>query len=88
MPALLEHLDNLVLVLRENLSEPIGSLDEVTDVRPGHGASNELLRVVDVRAEMKLTGEFLADGDYTSGRRGGEGDQHGAARGAIEHGGH
>lgn len=60
---LLEHLDDTVLVLGENLSETIGTLDEVVLDGTGKTTVDELLRVVDLGTESKHTASLLGDGD-------------------------
>ena len=60
---LLQHRDDLVLVLREDFRETVGALDEVADLRARHATSNETLRVVDVRTEAELLAGLDGDRD-------------------------
>lgn len=63
---LLENLDDVVLVLGEDLSETISSLDEVVHLRAGHvtaTAETETLSVVNVCAETELAGSLTSDTD-------------------------
>jgi hypothetical protein len=62
----LENLDDVVLVLGEDLSETIGSLDEIVNLRAGHvttATKTETLSVVDVGAETELTRSLTSDTD-------------------------
>lgn len=63
---LLQDLDDIVLVLGENFSETIGSLNEIVDFGTGHGATateTEALSVVDISSETELTRGFTSDTD-------------------------
>lgn len=63
---LLKNLDDVVLVLWEDLSETIGSLNEIVDLRTWHLTSSsetELLSIVDVGTETELAGSFTSDTD-------------------------
>lgn len=63
---LLENLDDRVLVLGENLSETIGSLNEIIDLRAGHVTTTtetETLSVVDVCTETELARSLTSDTD-------------------------
>lgn len=63
---LLQDLDDIVLVLGEDLSETISSLDEIVDLRTGHGTATtetETLSVVDVSTETELAGSFTSNTD-------------------------
>jgi hypothetical protein len=63
---LLKNLDDIVLVLWEDLSETIGSLNEIVDLRTWHLTSStetELLSVVDVGTETELAGSFTSNTD-------------------------
>ena len=59
---LLEDLDDVELVLREDLREPVGRLDGLV-LPPSEGPLGEQGRVQDVRAQAHLGGDLLADGD-------------------------
>ena len=64
--ALLQDLDDVVLVLGEDLGETIGSLDEIVDLRAGHvtaATETEALSVVDVGAETELARSLTSDTD-------------------------
>ncbi|KAI6756513.1 hypothetical protein HG530_011111 [Fusarium avenaceum] len=61
---LLENLDDIVLVLGENFSETIGSLNEIVNLRTRHittAAKTETLSVVDVGTETELTGSLTGN---------------------------
>lgn len=63
---LLKNLDDVVLVLGEDLSETIGSLDEVIDLGTRHlttATETKTLSVVDVRSETELAGSLTSDTD-------------------------
>lgn len=63
---LLENLDDRVLVLGENFSETIGSLDEIVNLRAGHvttATKTETLSVVDVGSETELARSLTSDTD-------------------------
>ncbi|ROW06561.1 hypothetical protein VMCG_04318 [Cytospora schulzeri] len=63
---LLENLNDVVLVLGEDLSETISSLNEVVNLRTGHvttATETETLSVVDVGAETELAGSLTSDTD-------------------------
>ena len=59
---LLQHLDDLVLVLGENFSETISLLNEVVLGRAGETTVDKTLRVVDLGAESQHLAGFLGDG--------------------------
>jgi hypothetical protein len=62
----LENLDDVVLVLGEDLSETIGSFDEIVNLRAGHvtaATKTKTLSVVDVGAETELTRSLTSDTD-------------------------
>lgn len=64
--ALLENLDDVVLVLGEDLGETIGSLNEIVDLRAGHVTATtetEALSVVDVGTETELTRSLASNTD-------------------------
>jgi len=50
---LLEHLDDLVLVLGEDLSETVGALNEIVDGGTGKATVDELVRVVNLGTKSK-----------------------------------
>lgn len=58
---LLKHLDDLVLVLGENLSETIGALAKIVDGSAGHVGVEELVGVVDLGAELEHAAGFDSD---------------------------
>ena len=58
---LLQHLDDLVLVLGENLSETVGTLDEIVLSSARETTVDELSRVVDLSTESKHLASFLGD---------------------------
>lgn len=63
---LLENLDDVVLVLGENLSETVGSLNEIVNLRARHvttATETETLSIVDVGAETELTRSLTSDTD-------------------------
>lgn len=60
---LLQHFDDLVLVLGENFSETVCALDQVVLSSTGETAVNELGRVVDLGSEGKHLAGFLSDSD-------------------------
>ncbi|KAF3060281.1 hypothetical protein CFAM422_011359 [Trichoderma lentiforme] len=63
---LLENLDDRVLVLGENFSETIGSLNEIVNLRAGHvttATETEALSVVDVGSETELARSLTSDTD-------------------------
>jgi hypothetical protein len=61
MATLLQHFDDLVLVLGENFSETVGTLDEVVLGGTGKTAVDELGGVVDLGTESKHLAGFLGD---------------------------
>lgn len=64
--ALLENLDDGVLVLRKDLGETISSLDEIIDLRTRHVTTpteTKTLSVVDVGAETELARSFTGNTD-------------------------
>lgn len=63
MSTLLEHLDDLVLVLRENLSETISLLNEIVLSSSGKTTVNELVRVVNLGTESQHLAGLLGDSD-------------------------
>ena len=60
---LLEHLDDLVLVLGENFSETVGLLNKVVLGRAGKTTVDETLRVVDLGRKSKHLAGFLGNSD-------------------------
>ena len=69
--ALLQNLDHVVLVLREDLGEAVGRLDEVVHLGAGHVAAageTELLGVVHIGAEAELAGGLARDADGVAGQ--------------------
>lgn len=60
---LLEHFDDLVLVLGENLSETVSTLDEIVLSGTGKTAVDELGRVVNLCSESKHLAGLLGDGN-------------------------
>jgi hypothetical protein len=60
---LLEHLDDLVLVLGEDLSETVGALDKVVLGGTSKTAVDELGRVVNLGSESKHLAGLLGDGN-------------------------
>ncbi|KAF7571771.1 hypothetical protein PtrM4_092710 [Pyrenophora tritici-repentis] len=60
---LLEHLDDLVLVLGEDFSETVGALDKVVLGSTGKTAVDELGRVVNLGTESKHLARLLGDGN-------------------------
>lgn len=63
---LLENLDDVVLVLGEDLSETIGSLNEIVNLRTGHVTATtetEALSVVDVGTKTELAGSLTSNAD-------------------------
>jgi len=63
---LLENLDDVVLVLGEDLSKTIGSLNEIVNLRTGHvttATKTKTLSVVDVGTETELTGSLTGNTD-------------------------
>lgn len=60
---LLEHLDDTVLVLGEDLGETISTLDEVVGDRAAETTVDELLRVVDLGTEGKHLAGLLGNGN-------------------------
>ncbi|ROW03986.1 hypothetical protein VSDG_00847 [Cytospora chrysosperma] len=63
---LLENLNDVVLVLGEDLSETISSLNEIVNLRAGHvttATETETLSVVDVGTETELAGSLTSDTD-------------------------
>ncbi|KAJ6439395.1 LOW QUALITY PROTEIN: fungal specific transcription factor [Purpureocillium lavendulum] len=67
MAALLQHLDDGVLVLGVDLGEAVGALDKVVLDAAGEPAVDELLRVVDLGAEGQHLARLLGDGDGVAG---------------------
>lgn len=63
MATLLQHLDDLVLVLGEHLSETVGALDEIVLRGAGETSVDELLGVVDFGAERKHLASLLRNGN-------------------------
>lgn len=63
MSTLLQHLDDLVLVFRENLSETISLLNEIVLGCAGETAVDEFVRVVDLSTESQHLASFLCDGN-------------------------
>jgi len=61
MATLLKHLDDLVLVLGEDLSETIGTLDEIMLCSTRETTVDEPGRVVDLCSESKHLASFLSD---------------------------
>lgn len=60
---LLEHLDDTVLVLGEDLGESVSALDKVVGDGAAKTTVDELLRVVDLGAEGKHLAGFLGNGN-------------------------
>lgn len=60
---LLQHLDDLVLVLGENLSETIGTLNKIVLGSARETTVDKLSRVVDLGTESKHLAGFLGDGN-------------------------
>lgn len=63
---LLQDLDDVVLVLGENFSETIGSLNEIVDLRTRHITTTRKTKtfsVVDVGTETELAGSFTSNTD-------------------------
>jgi len=60
---LLEHLDDLVLVLWENLCETVGTLNEIVLHSAGKTTVDELGRVVNLGTESKHLASLLGDSD-------------------------
>lgn len=60
---LLEHFDDLVLVLGENLSETVSTLDEIVLSGTGKTTVDELGRVVNLGSEGKHLAGLLGDGN-------------------------
>lgn len=65
---LLEHLDDLVLVLREDFSETVGALNEVVLGSTSETTANELGRVVNLGTESKHLAGLLGDGNSVTGQ--------------------
>lgn len=65
---LLEHLDDLVLVLGENLSETVSLLDEVVLGRTSETTVDQTLRVVDLGTESKHLASLLSDSDSVTSK--------------------
>ena len=63
MATLLQHLDDLVLVLGEDFSETISLLDEIVLSSSRETTVDETLRVVDLGAESKHLASFLGNSD-------------------------
>lgn len=63
MSTLLEHLDDLVLVLGEHLGETIGLLDKVVLGRTSQTTVDQALRVVDLGAQGKHLASFLGNSE-------------------------
>ncbi|KAH6603711.1 hypothetical protein Trco_008486 [Trichoderma cornu-damae] len=66
--ALLEHLDDAVLVLGEDLGEAVGALDEVVLDAAGETTVDELLGVVNLGAEGQHLAGLLGNGDGVTGQ--------------------
>ena len=60
---LLKHLDDLVLVLREDFSETVSALDKVVLGSTSETTADELGRVVDLGTESKHLASLLSDGN-------------------------
>lgn len=60
---LLEHLDDLVLVLGEDLSETVSTLDEIVLSGTGKTTVDKLVRVVNLGTESKHLASLLSDSD-------------------------
>ncbi|KAI6876686.1 plasma membrane H+-ATPase Pma1 [Hortaea werneckii] len=60
---LLQHLDDLVLVLREHLGETIGLLDKVVLSGARKATANQLVRVVDLGTKGKHLASLLGNGN-------------------------
>jgi hypothetical protein len=68
---LLQNLDDGVLVLREDLGETIGSLNEIVNLRTGHvttTAKTEALSVVDVGTKTELTRSLTGNTDSVTSK--------------------
>jgi hypothetical protein len=63
MTTLLEHFDDLVLVLGENLSETVSTLNEIVLSGTGKTTVDKLGRVVDLGTESKHLAGLLGDGN-------------------------
>ncbi|TKW53161.1 hypothetical protein CTA1_10886 [Colletotrichum tanaceti] len=59
---LLQHLDDLVLVLGEHLGETVGALAKIVDGSAGHVAVEKLVRVVDLGTELEHAACLDSDG--------------------------
>lgn len=65
---LLEHLDDLVLVLGENLSETVGLLNKLVLGRTGETTVDQTLRVVDLGTKGKHLAGLLGDSDSVTSK--------------------
>jgi hypothetical protein len=68
---LLENLHDVVLVLGENLSETIGSLNEIVNLRTGHvttATKTKTLSVVNVGTETELARSFTSNTDSVTSK--------------------
>lgn len=63
MTTLLEHFDDLVLVLGEDLGETIGTLYQIMLCSTGKTTVDELSRVVDLCTQCQHFASFLSDSD-------------------------
>jgi hypothetical protein len=63
MTTLLQHLDDLVLVLWEHFGETVCPLNKIVLSRAGQTSINQLLRVVDLGTKSKHLACFLGNGD-------------------------
>ncbi|TLD30651.1 hypothetical protein PspLS_02350 [Pyricularia sp. CBS 133598] len=63
MATLLEHLDDLVLVLGEDFGETVSALAKVVDSAASHVAVEELVRVVNLGTHGKHAASLLGDSD-------------------------
>ena len=96
MTTLLEHLDDLVLVLGEDLSETVSLLNEVVLGGTGKTTVDQTLRVVNLGTESKHLASLLSDSDgVTSQHLDGETENLGLSDGVggiltrgVEHGVH
>ena len=96
MSTLLQHLHDLVFVLREDFSETIGLLNEIVLGCAGKTTVDELVRVVDLGTESKHLAGFLSNSNgVTSKHLDGETEnlgfsdgRGGVLTGRVEHGQH
>ncbi|KXT13275.1 hypothetical protein AC579_2498 [Pseudocercospora musae] len=65
---LLQHLDDLVLVLWEDLGETVGTLDEIVLGSAGETTVDELLGVVDLGTEGKHLARLLGNGNSVTSK--------------------